>query len=119
MLAERNTNENDDQKSYKKWTDGDVERLKRIYRAAVPERSAQKFFEKITIMYGEGRSLGSIQEECRRLGMPAKRFPKSPICLNEDCGIMLSQSTRVGNLCKHCYGKSWQIRNNKNIKRGN
>lgn len=104
MISERDEK---DSRSYKKWTESDIERLKRLYNAANPERRSQDFFDKLAEKYGEGRSSSSIQEECRRLGLIAKRFPKSPICLNEECGVMLSPSTRIGNLCKTCYGKKW------------
>ena len=107
---------------YKRWTDSDKERLRRMHKALAPEKRSSDFYEKLANMYGkeEGRTTSAIQEECRRLGLKPKRFPKSPICTNPECGVWLvsasadtnTASNRVGNFCKTCYGKLW-IKNNK------
>lgn len=89
-----------------RWTKEEIERLKELHSAANCENRSHLFFEKLTENF-KNRTIASVVEECRRLGLKPKKMPKSDKCTYEDCIIELTATNRIGNLCRRCYNRRW------------
>lgn len=89
-----------------RWTSDEINKLKQLHSAANCEAKSHLFFERLTENF-KNRTVASVVEECRRLGLKPKRQPKSELCTYEDCTEILSNSNRVGNLCRRCYNRKW------------
>jgi hypothetical protein len=89
-----------------RWTKDEVAKLKNLHSAADCEARSHLFFEKLTANF-KNRTVASVVEECRRLGLKPKRNPKSDKCTYEDCGADLATADRIGNLCRRCYNRRW------------
>ena len=92
--------------SKQRWTEADKTRLRDIHEKTGPESRSSKFFEKVTESFGN-RSYASVVEECRRLGLKAKRNPRTDLCEHCETDLRVPEADRIGNACRKCYNKNW------------
>ena len=62
-------------KTQRPWTNEDVEKLRALHAEATPARKSWQFWE--TIALKMDRSTASIQGQARKMGLTAKRAPRS------------------------------------------
>lgn len=89
-----------------RWTKEEIDKIKQLHSESECECKSHLFFEKLSENF-KHRSVASVVEECRRLGLKPKKQPKSDKCTYEDCGADLSTVSRIGNLCRRCYNRRW------------
>lgn len=89
-----------------RWTAEEKSRLKKLHSEAAEEQRSHLFFEKLRENFAN-RTVASVIEECRRLGLKPKRNPKSGACTYEGCTTELTKSNRIGDLCRRCYNRRW------------
>jgi hypothetical protein len=88
-----------------RWTDEEISKLRELHDKALSEPKSHIFSEKLASHF-KPRSVASVVEECRRLGLKPKRNPRSEICTYE-CGIVLTPDNRIGDVCCKCYNRKW------------
>ena len=89
-----------------RWTKEEVLRLRDMHSKASAEAKSHIFSEKLAAHF-KPRSVASVVEECRRLGLKPKRNPRSEVCTYESCGKILTPDDRIGNVCCRCYNRKW------------
>lgn len=84
----------------KKWTDSDVKRLKEIYEKTQPCDTCSEFTEKVHDAFDKERTIASVQEMSRKLGLKPKKITYS-VCAR--CNKDLSKGDSISMYCKKCY----------------
>ena len=103
----------DSSNGYLRWSKDEKEKLTKLHSEALPEAKSHAFFEKLTSNF-KNRSIASVVEECRRLGLKAKRNAKADNCKFCPADLNDPESDRIGDVCRKCYNKNWYQNNTKN-----